>query len=208
MCVILAIMNDVKQLTHRQRQALATQQMIVDAARTLFLEQGYGVTTIDAISTKAGVAVSTVYAVFKNKRGILKAIREEWHQESGQRTIYAQALAEPDAYKRMELSAHATRRQWETGANMIAIYQGAAAIDAEAATEMQESLAGRRRGMQHFIEASMPLLRPDLTFERASALYYALTLAEVYQDLVGQSGWSPDEYEAWLALTLKQQLLD
>ena len=33
-------MNDVKQLTHRQRQALVTQQMIVDAARMLFLEQG------------------------------------------------------------------------------------------------------------------------------------------------------------------------
>lgn len=200
-------MNDVKKLTHRQRQALATQQMIVDAARTLFLEQGYGVTTIEAISTKAGVAVSTVYAVFKNKRGILKAIREEWHQQSGQREIYAQALLEPDAHKRMELAAHATRRQWETGASMIAIYQGAAATDAEAATEMQESLAGRRRGMQHFIQESMPLLRPDLTFERASALYYALTLAEVYQDLVGKSGWLPDDYETWLAETLKQQLL-
>lgn len=201
-------MNDVKQLTHRQRQALATQQTIVDAARDLFLEQGYGATTIDAISVRAGVAVSTVYAVFKNKRGILKAIRESWHQQSGQREIYAQAFEENDPRKRLELAAHATRRQWETSVSMIAIYQGAATTDAEAANELQESLSGRRRGMQHFVSESLHLLRPDLTLERASALYYALTLAEIFQELVGNSGWSADEYEVWLANTLKQQLLD
>ena len=201
-------MNDVKQpLTHRQRQALATQQVIVDAARTLFFEQGYGVTTIDAIAAKAGVAVSTVYAVFKNKRGILKAIREEWHQQSGQRGIYAQALTEADAYQRMALAAHATRRQWETSGSMIAIYKSAADVDAEAAAEQQEALAGRRRNMGLFIEESLTLLRPDLTLQKAQDLFYALTLVEIYQNLVGESGWSPDEYESWLAQILKQQLL-
>ena len=201
-------MNDVKQpLTHRKRQALATQRMIVDAARSLFLEQGYGATTIDAISAKAGVAVSTVYAVFKNKRGILKAIREEWHQESGQRAIYTQAQAEPAAQKRMELAAHATRRQWETGATMITIYESAADSDLEAADELQEARTGRRRGMEHFITESLPLLKKGLTVEQASALFNALTLAEIYQELVGEFGWSGDEYEAWLAQTLKQQLL-
>jgi AcrR family transcriptional regulator len=201
-------MNEVKQpLTHRQRQALATQQVIVDAARDLFLEQGYGATTIDAISLKAGVAVSTVYAVFKNKRGILKAIREEWHQQSGQRTIYSQALTEMDAQKRLELAAYATRMQWETGASMIAIYKSAAEVDAEAAAEQQEALAGRRRNMGIFIAESLPLLRSDLTLQKAQDLFYALTLAEIYQNLVGQSGWSADEYESWLAQTLKQQLL-
>ena len=82
-------MEKVKsKLTHRQRQALATRELIVDAACELFLAQGYMATTIEAISARAGVAVSTVYAVFRNKRGILQAIRERWHQESGQRDIY------------------------------------------------------------------------------------------------------------------------
>src|SRR5690349_14176585 len=135
-------MENVKKLTHRQRQALATQQMIVDAARDLFLEQGYGTTTIDAISTRAGVAVSTVYAVFKNKRGILKAIREAWHQQSGQRDIMAQAKQEADPQHRMDLAAHAARRQWETSATMTAIYDSAASSDAEAAAELQVALQG------------------------------------------------------------------
>jgi hypothetical protein len=51
------------------------------------------------------------------------------------------------------------------------------------------------------------MLRPGLTPERAAAIYLALTRAEVYLELVEVFGWSPDDYEAWLADTLKQQLL-
>jgi AcrR family transcriptional regulator len=194
-------------LTHRQRQALATQKIIVEAASTLFLEQGYGTTTIEAISLKAGVAVSTVYAIFKNKLGILKAIREAWHQESGQRDIYKEALRETNSHRRLDLAAHATRRQWETGAMMTTIYNSAAAVDPEAASELNEALNGRRAGMTHFIQETAPLLRPDLTPENAVAIYLALTQAQVYQELVGVFGWTPDTYETWLAHTLKQQLL-
>jgi AcrR family transcriptional regulator len=196
-----------KPLTHRQRQALATQQLIVDAARDLFLEQGYGAVTIEAISAQAGVAVSTVYAIFKNKRGILKAIREAWHQESGQREIYTQAVDSHDAETCLKMAAHATRRQWETSAAMIPIYAGAAAVDAEAAAELQTALNGRRAGMRRFIEAAAPLLRSDLSVDRLLAIYLSLTKAEIYQEMVGVFGWTPDEYEQWLAHTLNQQLV-
>ena len=57
-------------MTHRQRQALQTRRLISEAARDLFLERGYAATTMDAIAGEAGVAVSTVYAIFKNKRAI------------------------------------------------------------------------------------------------------------------------------------------
>ena len=196
-----------KPLTHRQRQALATQKLIVDTARELFLAHGYGVTTIEAISNEAGVATSTVYALYKSKRGILKAIREEWHQESGQRDIYQQALKETNAQKRFALAAHATRRQWETGAEMTSIYQSAAAVDPEAAAELKEALAGRQSWVVHFIESSMAMLRSGHSIEHATAIYLALTRVELYQELVESWNWSPDEYEHWLANTLRQQLL-
>lgn len=200
--------NVNKPLTHRQRQALATQDLIVDTARQLFLEQGYGATTIDAISLKAGVAVSTVYNIYKNKRGILKAIREVWHQQSGQRDIYQQALQEANPQRRIEMAAHATRRQWETGASMMSIYLSAAAVDAEAGAELKEALEGRRANISHFIQHSASLLRSGLDAERATAIYLSLTKAEVYQELVEVFGWTAEAYERWLAETLKQQLLD
>ena len=194
-------------LTHRQRQALATQQLIVDAACELFLMQGYIPTTIEAISAKAGVAVSTVYAVFRNKRGILQAIRERWHQESGQRDIFRQAMEQPDPKRRLELAAYATRRQWETSGAMMTIYQAAAAVDPDAAAELSTALQGRRTFLTQFIGDMAEQLRPDLSPARAVALFYALTQPTIYQELVAVDGWSPEEYEVWLAATLQQQLL-
>ena len=194
-------------LTHRQRQALATRQLIVDAACELFLVQGYIPTTIEASSAKAGVAVSTVYAVFRNKRGILQAIRERWHQESGQRDIYRQAMEQLDSKRRLELAAYATRRQWETSGTMMTIYQAAAAVDPDAAAELSTALQGRRTFLSQFIGDMAEQLRPDLSPARAVALFYALTQPTIYQELVAVDGWSPEEYEVWLAETLQQQLL-
>jgi AcrR family transcriptional regulator len=194
-------------LTHRQRQALWTRRLIVDAARKLFLESGYTATTMDAIAKEAGVAVSTVYAAYKNKRTILRAIREAWHEQTQAREINEEATRQPDPGRRLGMVAHATRRQWETGGAVVAVYQGAAAADPEAAAELREALSGRRAALDRVVEGMEAALRPDLDAARAAAVLRALCHAEVYRELVGDSGWSPDEYEAWLSQTLKEQLL-
>ena len=57
----------------RKEQAVQTRTRVVDAAESLFSEQGYGPTTIKQIAERAGVAVDTVYAVFGNKARVLTA---------------------------------------------------------------------------------------------------------------------------------------
>ena len=194
-------------LTHRQRQALQTRRLIADTARDLFFERGYAATTMDAIAAEAGVAVSTVYAIFKNKRAILREIREAWHERTGARGIYEEAKEEPDPVRRMEMVAHANRRQWEFGSAMIAVYQGAASADREAGAELEEALRGRRVVLDRVVDGMEDDLRPGLDVDRAAAILRALCRAEVYRELVDESGWSPDEYEVWLEKTLKEQLL-
>jgi AcrR family transcriptional regulator len=194
-------------LNHRQRQALWTRHLIVDAARRLFLERGYSATTMGAIAEEAGVAVSTVYAAFKNKRTILRAIREAWHEQTRAREINAEASRQPDPERRLEMVAHATRRQWETGGAVVAVYQGAAAADREAAAELGEALRGRRTALDRVVGGMEGALRPGLGVYRAAAILRALCRVEVYRELVEESGWSPDEYEAWLIEALKDQLL-
>ena len=61
--------------------------------------------------------------------------------------------------------------------------------------------------MAHFVASLHGALRHDLDVARASDLFDALTIPELYRDLVDRSGWSPDEYERWLASTLAWQLL-
>jgi AcrR family transcriptional regulator len=194
-------------LTHRQRQALETRRLIAEAAGRLFLEGGYAATTMDAIAGEAGVAVSTVYAVFKNKRAVLREIRMGWHQRTHAREINEQAARQHDPERRLEMVANANRRQWELGAGLISIYQGAAAADREAAAELEEALRGRRSTLDRVVEGMEEALCPDLNVTRAAAILRALCRPEVYQELVKESGWSSDEYESWLAEILKNQLL-
>ena len=194
-------------LTHRQRQALWTRRLIVDAARELFLERGYTATTMEAIAKKADVAVSTVYAIFKNKRTMLRAIREAWHEQTHAREINEEASRQPDPERRLRMVTHASRRQWEAGGALVAVYQGAAAADREAAAELREALRGRRAALDRIVEGMEAALRPDLDATRAAAILRAVCQQELYRELVEESGWSPDEYEAWLCETLKEQLL-
>jgi AcrR family transcriptional regulator len=193
--------------THRQRQAQATRERILSAARELFLAHGYAPSTIEAIARGAGVGVSTVYAAFESKRGILRAMREAWHQESGAREIYREGEVESDPAVRLEMAAHATRRQWETIGAMALIYESAAAADTEAAAELREALAGRRRNLAPYVQALAPGLRAGLEVETAVAIFFALTRRELYAELVEAHGWSAELYEAWLATALCQQLL-
>jgi hypothetical protein len=68
-------------------------------------------------------------------------------------------------------------------------------------------LRGRRAALDRVVEGMEEALRPDLDVARAAAILRALCRAEVYQELVEESGWSPDEYELWLGGALKRQLL-
>jgi AcrR family transcriptional regulator len=194
-------------LTHRQRQALETRRLIAEAAGRLFLERGYAATTMDTIAGEAGVAVSTVYAAFKNERAVLREIRMGWHERTRAREINAEAARQPDPELRLEMVANSNRRQWEQGAGLIAIYQGAAAADREAAAELAEALRGRKAALDRVVEGMEEALRPGLDLSRAAAILRSLCRPEVYQELVEESGWSPDEYESWLGEALKRELL-
>ncbi|MCJ7677698.1 MAG: TetR/AcrR family transcriptional regulator [Anaerolineales bacterium] len=199
--------NNNPSMTHRQRQALETRRLIVEAARVLFLDQGYAATTIEGLALQAGVSVSTVYSIFGSKRGILRGIREAWHQESHIREVIFSTTRDVDPASRLDHLAHATRRQWETGADVVSIYQGAVAADREAASELADALEGRRSAFDALVASLRSGLRPGLSLDQAAAVLRALCLPEVHAELVSQSGWTEDAYEVWLAASLKRELL-
>jgi AcrR family transcriptional regulator len=203
-------MEDVNQqskITHRQRQAQETRNLIVAAAQALFLEQGYICTTIETIAERAGVATSTVYAIFGSKRGILRAIRDAWHERTNIREVLSNNLVSSNPAERLEQLAEATRKQWEMGAQVTAIYTGAAAADPRAAAELTQALIGRREGLQNFTKSLEPDLRPGLDAGHAASILQALCLPEVFDELVRRSGWTVEEYTKWLAQAMKREIL-
>lgn len=203
-------MKEVKepQLRHRQRQALETRRTIARAARELFAEHGYAATSIDAVAEEAGVAARTVFATFGTKKAILGAICDEWLAESGVMEAVAEGLREPGLRRRLALAAHVSRRQWESERGVRAMLEGAAAADAEVARMLAGWKDDRARSLHSIVMGCETELRAGLGPDRAGAIIRGLTSAEVYVELVGGEGWTPDEYESWLAGLLADVLME
>jgi AcrR family transcriptional regulator len=111
----------------RQEHARATQHRIVEAARALFVEQGYGATTIAAVAERAGVSVPTVYKSFATK-GTLA----ERAYPTGDDTTMLAAADDDEPGRVLERYASARRDELErSGAIAAAVSAGATAGDEE-----------------------------------------------------------------------------
>jgi len=54
--------------------AVSKRDLILEAAKEVFLESGYAAASMDAVATKANVSKATIYAHFDSKRGLFEAM--------------------------------------------------------------------------------------------------------------------------------------
>ncbi|MDQ3639876.1 MAG: TetR/AcrR family transcriptional regulator [Actinomycetota bacterium] len=193
---------------YRQLQAQMTRERIVDAARALMAERGWSGATIDAIAEKAGVATPTVYAAFGNKLAILDAMRQVMLRDSKIPELTEQALAEPDAARRLALWAKSVRQQMESSYDIISIHRQAARADPEFAIEYRKVLDNRARHFAEFVRGLRYGLADEIDARTATDLLWALSTEELWRELVEERGWSADRYELWLGATLVAQLIE
>jgi len=203
----VAAVKHVTRPTLREERAALTRSRIAQAARRLFGSQGYGATTLAAVAEEAGVAVQTVYAVYGSKAAILRTLREDVLNEPHAGAAFGQALAEPDAGRRLVLFARSIRLRWEYGHDVVSINEVAGATDPKIRKDVEEILGVRRRGLAQVARSIRAELAAGLTVAQAAALLDALTLPSVYAQLVAVHRWTPDRFELWLAVTLRRQLL-
>lgn len=195
-------MGDVKKSLRTER-AEVTRRRIAESARRLFAARGYGASTLQAIADEAGVAVQTVYAVYRSKRGILAELRESVFRQPEAGALYQAALTEANPRRKIELFARSIRHRWEYGHDIVAVHEQAGRTDQSVYKEAEKVIAMRRNGISRLAQSFGSAVDPA----HAAAILDALTVPEVYKELVEISGWTPDEYEVWLAKTLRQQLL-
>ena len=197
----------------RRTQALQTRRSILDAAYDLFVANGYSATSLQAIAERAGVAVQTIYAVFGNKRELLRELIERsitGNDEPVPITERAEARAigaEPDARRRAELDAALSRSIVERVAPIARVATEAAASDPELAAMMETVKTARR---QEMTEAAQLLSDPDagrVPHEDAAATLYVLYSPQVADMLMGDYQWSPERYERWLARLILQTVI-
>jgi AcrR family transcriptional regulator len=199
----------------RELAARRTRTAILAAARTLFVDAGYGSTSIAAIADAAGVAVQTVYAVFGNKRSILtelldRAIAGDDRPIAVNDRDWMQLVWEaPTAIERLEAYATAVARIMDAAGDVFVVVASAATVDPDAAELARTAEARRRTGATRVVESVMEVgtLRSGLTEPQAIDILWLLNSPAVFDQLVRRSGWPLDAYRSWLADAFVQQLL-
>jgi AcrR family transcriptional regulator len=188
---------------------------VIDAARNLFLERGYGATTVDAISDHAEVPPATVYRLFSSKHGILKSLLDVSivgdHEDvpMADRPEVLSLVDNPNPREQLAGFVGITVRVNERIAPLYRILTSAAGTDPDAAGLLDELTRQRQRGQRTIARslARAGALRPELRERDAADLIHALMSPELYQLLVVDRAWNADRYQRWLARTLGDQLL-
>ena len=183
----------------RRRASAQRRLVVVGQARRLFLEHGFGGTTVAAVAQAAGVSVETIYKAFGGKAGLVRAVWEQALEGGGpvpaeERSDAVSAVAD-DPREVVATWARLSAEVGERAAPVLALVRAAAAADPEAAALLAEIDAGRVARMRHNADALARRghLRPGLSVERAAQLMVAIS-GSLHDPLVGDAGWSAVEY--------------
>lgn len=188
---------------------------VIAAARELFLDRGYGATTVDAISAAADVPQATVYRLFSSKLGILKAVLDVSiagdHDDvpMADRPQVRAAAEDPDPRQQLAGFVRIAVQVNERAGPLYRILTSAAGTDQDAAALLDELTRQRQQGQRMFARslARAGALRAELRERDAADVIHALASPELYRLLVVDRGWASDRYERWLEQTLRDQLL-
>ncbi|MGQ4487130.1 TetR/AcrR family transcriptional regulator [Streptomyces sp. SAS_281] len=207
-------MDDVKRPDKRAERSRRTREKVVEAARELFVAQGYGVTSLQEVADRAGVAVQTVYFVFRNKRTLFKEVvdasiaGDSEPVATMEREWFRAACAEPTAVGQLRAHVHGTREILGRVAPIMPLIETAAATDPEIAAQWPDGPDPRYTVQYAAAEAlaGKPDTRPDLSTETAADLLFGLLSPQLYLIFVRDRGWSPDRWEDWARAALTSQL--
>lgn len=200
----------------RRAKAAATRARMLAAATSLFRQHGFVGTKIESIAHEAGVAVQTIYFTFGNKRAILNEVLDRAIAGDDQpvptleRPWVREAMTAPDPRDQLRIQTAAAREIFERVAPILEVVRNAAAADAEMA-ELWRINTQQRRTVHSQLVAALAVkngLRKRLSLSQATDIVFAMESPELYQLLVVERGWRPQDWQDFVLRSLQDQLLD
>lgn len=197
----------------RRERARQTRDQIIDAARDLFLTDGYAATTVTAIAAAARVSVETIYKSFGGKPGLVRGIVDKGL--AGQGPVPAEQRSdhirdtEPDPRRILiAWGAFVTEIAPRT-VPILALARDAAASDPEIAALLDEISASRHERMTLNARglASAGHLRPGIPISEAADILWAYSSPELYELLVIRRGWPAERHGHFVGQALIAALL-
>jgi AcrR family transcriptional regulator len=199
----------------RRAQAAATRSDILDAAQRLFEARGYAATTMDAIAAEAGVALKTVYVAFETKSGLLRAL---WNHllRAGRDEVpvaeqewYREIVREPDSERQLRLVARNARMVKLRIGGVLEVIRSAAPTDPDIGAlwgRIQSDFYANQRMIATSLD-DKHALRLGLDVDSATDILWTLNISNLWHLLVLERGWSPEQFERWMAELACSQLL-
>jgi AcrR family transcriptional regulator len=193
----------------REQQAGQTRAAVIAAATRLFAEKGWAATGMRDVAGAAGVSIETVYANFRSKSEVLVAcidlavVADDGPAPLADRPVFA-ALGRGSRTQRVRAAARLLTDIHERTAGVILALREAAASDPELAQWRRAAEGRRRDDIEH--AASLIAGRPATRGECDGL--WAVMAVEVYELLTGLRGWTPQQYQRWLAGVINQFLPD
>lgn len=192
----------------RRRQAEATRAAVLRAARELFVEQGYGATTVEQVAARAGVSKPTVFSAVGNKQSLLKVVRDvamagdDEPVAVSERPAATAVVDEPDQDRAVALAASAIVAVSVRYAAIDAVLRGAAAAGEDELRALWESSERQRLDGARFWITTLAAKRPlpdGVDLDTAVDTMWLLMAPDIHLRLLDGRGWSPDRVEAWVA---------
>lgn len=186
--------------TRRREQATETRRLIMRAAHDLFVERGYGRTTMAEVAAAAGVAVETVYAAYRNKPTLL---REVWYttfrgDEEDVRLLHRPeiqaVLAEPDLAARLRAHAVVYLPVFRRMTPLLRALQGAATSEPEAAAMLAEFDGQRLDAAKHYARAAAATGQLAVGQNECRDVLAATLDGALWHRLVEEGGWPEDRF--------------
>lgn len=198
----------------RQEAAEESRKRVLAQSRALFLDRGYGRTTIAAIAHAAGVSKESVYKGFGGKPGLVRAIYEQSLLGAGgppaeERSDRAQVTV-MDPRELMEQFGRFVTEISPLGSPVYLLIRDAAASgDHDMAALLRDVDDERYQRMLHNARQVLGrgFLRPGLTSDEVADVMFMSTSAELYETLVLKRGWSAERFGRLVARTLAANLL-
>ncbi len=199
----------------RTAQAEQTRRSIVSAAARLFVDDGYGATTIDAVAESAGVSRKTVFTAVGGKVDLLKTALD-WAVAGDDQPVAVadrpevrELLAMDDPVALLTSWARVMVAIDVRVAGLFRVLEIAADGDAAAHLLLDEYRRQRLVGARAVVKrlGGLQALTEGMSRVEAADVAWLATDPVLYDRLVRIRGWSVGKFEAWLARTLTDQLL-
>ena len=199
----------------REDQAFRTRRRVIDGATAVFLESGFGATTMKAVALAAGVSVATVEGRFGTKARLLKAaidVAIAGDDEPTARLDRPWATAARDAQCMEELLSVVAGvvgpAQERSAGLVLAVFEGASKVpELEALAAQMTAQRAATAGWVVERMTSLCPLRPGCGMEEAVDTVWILMDPAVFTQLTRERGWSTERYQRWMVGAVTRLLL-